>query len=76
MSKEKYDRAFVTTFNLASVDEELKYNGIPEWDSIGHMALMAELETEFDIALETDDIIEFESYKKGMEILKKYGVEI
>ncbi len=50
--------------------------GIPAWDSIGHMSLVAALEEAFDIMMDTDDIIDFSSYKKGMEILsEKYGVE-
>jgi hypothetical protein len=39
------------------------------------MSLMAALETEFDIMMETDDIIDFSSYAKGMEILSKYEVQ-
>lgn len=55
---------------------ELEYMGIPAWDSIGHMSLVAALEEAFDIMMDTDDIIDFSSYKKGMEILsEKYGVE-
>ena len=38
------------------------------------MTLISSLEDEFDIMMETDDIIDFESYEKGIEILKKYGV--
>ena len=26
------------------VNDDLKYNDIPEWDSIGHMTLMSDLE--------------------------------
>ena len=47
-----------------------------EWDSVGHMGLMAEIEEAFDIQLEMDDVIDFGSYDKGKEILKKYNVEI
>ncbi|MDR1019845.1 MAG: hypothetical protein LBL73_03720 [Synergistaceae bacterium] len=54
--------------------ESLKYQAIQEWDSVGHMALMALLEDEFGILLDTDDIIDFSSYEAGMEILKKYDV--
>ena len=36
---------------------------------------MAALETEFDIMMETDDIIDFSSYQKGAAILAKYAVE-
>ena len=52
----------------------MKYNDIPEWDSIGHMTLMSGLEEGFNITLETDDIIDFSSFKKGIDILKKYKV--
>jgi len=53
---------------------ELKYNDIPEWDSIGHMTLMSNLEEAFSITIETDDIVDFGSFKKGMDILGKYKI--
>jgi acyl carrier protein len=40
------------------------------------MQLMTELEEVFGIALEMDDILDFSSFEKGMEILRKYGVNI
>ena len=74
---EKYNKAFVESFNVAEqILPELKYQSIAAWDSVGHMALMAVLEEAFNIMMETDDIIEFSSYNKGQEILKKYGVEM
>ena len=54
------------------VSADLKYESIDEWDSIGHMGLIAELEDAFDISIEMDDIIDFSSYEKGKEILTKY----
>jgi len=76
-NKEIYNKSFCTSFSLTDdqLDEDLEYNGISEWDSIGHMELMAELEEGFQITLEMDDIIDFSSYKKGMEILAKYKIE-
>jgi acyl carrier protein len=38
------------------------------------MALISAIETEFDIMLETDDLIDMSSFLKAMEILKKYGI--
>ena len=74
---EKYNEAFISSFN---VEEEalttLEYQGVKEWDSIGHMSLVSELEDAFDIEMETDDIVDFSSYEKGKEIMKKYGVEL
>ena len=56
--------------------ENLKYNEIPEWDSIGHMTLISGLEEGFSVSMETDDIVDFSSFKKGIEILKKYNVNL
>ena len=56
--------------------DELEYNSIPEWDSIGHMTLISELEENFKISIETDDIVDFSSFKKGKEILLKYKIKI
>lgn len=74
---EKYIAAFTTTFLVDSASlEDLKYQDIPAWDSVGHMGLMTSLEESFEITLDIDDVIEFGSFVKGKEILKKYGIEI
>ena len=70
---EKYNNAFIESFSVEEKQlSDLKYQSVAAWDSVGHMALMAMLEEAFDIMMETDDIIDFSSYKKGSEILKKY----
>jgi len=76
-NKAKYDAIFIEVFeiNLSDLTDDLKYQSIPSWDSVGHMALMAELEDGFDVMLEMDDIVDFGSYKTGIETMKKYGVE-
>ena len=75
-SKERYDKLFMDALNLQPQDlnDNLVYNSVPDWDSVGHMSLMAALEAEFDIMMETDDIIDFSSYPKGMKILAKYEI--
>jgi len=57
------------------INDNLEYNSIPEWDSVAHMSLIAELEDSFDIMLDTDDIIDMSSVKKAKEILTKYEIE-
>ena len=56
--------------------EELAYAKQAEWDSVGHMALVAELEAVFDIMLDTDDVVAMSSYPVAIEILRRYGVAL
>ena len=77
-NSQKYKETFIKSLSIdeKKFNENIKYNEIDEWDSIGHMTLMSALEEEFKITLETDDIVDFSSFKKGIEILKKYKIEI
>ena len=49
---------------LAQVTDDLGYNRIKAWDSTAHMMLVADIEAEFDVMLETDDIIDMSSSQK------------
>ena len=74
---EKYMNVFTTTFDIKPEETKgLKYQDIAAWDSVGHMGLISELEDAFDIQFETDDIVDFNSYEKGIELLKKYNVTV
>ena len=66
------------TFNVKEdkLKNNLEYDSIPEWDSVGYMTMVAALEEAFDIVLEMDDIIDFSSFNYGKEILKKYEIEM
>lgn len=76
-NKEKYINAFVEALEVeAEQVAGLEYQGIENWDSVGHMSLISELEDAFDIMMDTDDIIDFSSYAEGIKIMKKYDVEI
>ena len=76
-NKQKYNQVFLESFSIdeSTLDDNLKYNTIQSWDSIGHMVMIAGLEDAFDIMMEMDDIIDFSSYKEGFEIIAKFGVE-
>ncbi len=49
MSLERYKSTFIKSLSINenNFKDNLEYNEIPEWDSIGHMTLMSELEEEF-----------------------------
>lgn len=76
-NREKYDGIFMDCFSVekSMLNDKFVYNCIQKWDSIGHMEMIAAIESTFEIMMETDDIIDFSSYTKGMEILAKYKVE-
>lgn len=74
---DKYDKVFTKSFKIKKEKlSNLKYNSIPQWDSVGHMSMIGSLEEVFKITLEMDDIIDFSSFKTGIKILKKYKVKI
>ena len=75
---EKYSEIFEKIFDVTKeTAKQLKYQDIEAWDSVGHMGLISAIEDAFDIVMDTDDIIDFNSFEKGMEILSKaeYGVD-
>lgn len=53
----------------------LAYRSITQWDSVGHMQLVAAIETAFDVMLETDQVIDLSSFDKALEILTAHGIE-
>ncbi len=77
-NRDRYDSAFRSAFELDSTYQlsDLRYQSIEDWDSIGHMALMSELEDAFDITIKTEDLIQFESYIQGAEILTRYSIDL
>lgn len=76
-NREKYINAFVESLDVKDNQVAgLTYQSVPAWDSVGHMGLIAAIEDAFDIQFETDDIVEFGSFEKGIELLKKYDVII
>lgn len=75
---EEYNRIFMEAFSLSEKDlqKDIKMGSIADWDSIGHMNLITMMEDSFDLMFETEDILNFNSYEKGKEILRKYGVDV
>ena len=77
-TEEKFLNVFSKALGVPVTDisDNLKYNSIPKWDSTAHMILIAALEDEYDILLDTDDIIDMSSVLKAKEILAKYDIVI
>jgi acyl carrier protein len=76
MNSSRLTKCFVESLGIPieSVTDELTYNSIKQWDSVGHMALVAALEGEFNVMLDTDEIIGMSSVLVARQILQKHGV--
>ena len=68
--------AFRTALDLPAdaLVDDLKYQDHEKWDSLAHMSLIATLEDEFEVMIDTDDVINLSSFAEAINILGKYGV--
>ena len=62
-------------FELDSVDKTCSQTTCEKWDSMGQLNLVVELESEFDVTLEPEEIGEMKSFGDIIRILKSKGVE-
>jgi acyl carrier protein len=79
MSETRLQEAFQTALDLPPDTDwaSLAYGQHEHWDSLGHMALVAEIEEAFDIMMETDDVIAMSSYAVAVDLLKnRYDVAL
>tara|TARA_B100001093_G_C26320395_1_gene797430 strand:+ start:237 stop:476 length:240 start_codon:yes stop_codon:yes gene_type:complete len=76
-NNEKLITCFEDALNINRdiVIDSLKYQGIPQWDSIAHMSLVAKIEDQFEIMLETEEILDMSSVLQIKKILKKYDLK-
>lgn len=74
---EKYRNAFIEALDLEEdeVSEDLALGETSEWDSLGHMILISTMEDAFDVSLDAEWMTEFNSYRSGMELLNRLGVD-
>lgn len=74
-NNEIYNKVFTDSLKVSSDKlNSLIYRSVSSWDSVGHMVLIASMEEAFNIMIDTEDILDFSSYEKGKQILKKYDV--
>lgn len=73
---ERYNEVFKNVFEVTedSLQNEFSPDTIQSWDSITHLSLIESLEEEFDIMMDSEDILGLRSYRQGKDILAKYEV--
>lgn len=68
----KVQGAFHDAFDIdpQSVSLETSADDIPDWDSVGHLALISNLERTFGISLDVDDIMEMENVRDIVRVVQ------
>lgn len=74
--EEKLRKVFAEELGLPAerVTDDLRYGEAPEWDSIAHMALVAAIETAFDIMIDADDVIDMSSFAHARRLVERHAV--
>jgi Acyl carrier protein len=58
-------------FELETVDENCSQETCEKWDSLGQLNLVVELESEFGVSIEPEEIGEMRSFHDVIRILKE-----
>ena len=76
MNEIRLKKCFCDALGLPAeqITDGLAYNSIKQWDSVAHMSLVAALEGEFNVMLDTDEIIALSSVSVAKDLLRKHGV--
>lgn len=68
--EEKVLEILKNLFELDTVDETCSQSTCEKWDSMGQLNLVVELESEFDVTLEPEEIGDMKSFDDIIRILK------
>jgi acyl carrier protein len=59
--RDQIKKVLKRTFNLEEVMEDISQKTCETWDSLHHLSLIIELEMEFNVSFEPEDIAEMKS---------------
>lgn len=76
-NQERYRKVLADTLKLTEAElTNLETQEKGFWDSFSQMNLIVALEKAFSIECDLDDMADFVSYRAGIEILQRHGVEL
>ena len=64
--------AEVLGVNVDVIHDELAVGDISEWDSLGHMLIIAGLETQMGITLDIEETLEIEDVEDVLDAVKNH----
>ena len=64
-------------FNIdpVGVSECSSRDTVAEWDSMGHLTLILELEAQFKVSIAIADVVDMGNVRKIKDTLRRYGVD-
>ncbi|NUR63327.1 MAG: acyl carrier protein [Catenulispora sp.] len=51
----------------------IRYRNHPRWDSLGHMTLIVAMESEFDVEIGPEQLIEIDCFDAAVKVLRDVG---
>ena len=58
------------------INDKLSRKDVEEWDSMGHLMLVSELESAFGVFINDEDVIKIKTVGDIKKVLRKLGVAI
>lgn len=71
---ERLRKVFMDVFGADQIEDSSSPETIEQWDSMGHLILVSELERCFNISLSVSDIVEMVNVRCIKEVLQEHGV--
>lgn len=73
--EEKILEILKNVFELETIDSTCSQTTCEKWDSMGQLNLVVEIESEFDVSLEPEEIGEMKSFADIIRLLKSKDLE-
>jgi acyl carrier protein len=75
---DKLNKVFTEVFEVEKnqLGSDFSIDNVDNWDSVTQLSLVSDIEDEFDIMIDSDDILDFKSYDAAKIIIAKYEVNL
>lgn len=67
---ERLTAVFCTVLGMDQINDGISQANCPTWDSMRHLNLIVELESEFGVEFEPEEIAEMKDYNQVLRILE------
>jgi len=75
---DKFNSVFAEVFEVekSELGSDFSIDNVDNWDSVTQLSLVSDMEDEFDIMSDSEDILEFKSYDAAKAIVAKYDINL